>query len=335
MTVPFMERFFGLATTNAGDRPAGWVGQITSNSFMKREFGSKLIETFLKGCDLQLVVDSSGAYIPGHGTPTVILVGRAQRPVGDTVRAVLGIRGEPGRPDDPSNGLVWRSIVDHVDDAGHEDDYTSTAALPRTTLATHPWSIGGGSAGSLISAVEEGAGEKMAARVLPIGYTGQTNADGIFLGEQRSFTIRNLPEERIRLFATGDQVRDFQLKRETYCLLPYDNQGELIPEPTSGDLFRFMWPHRRVLESRTSFAGGTYKETGKPWWSWHQLAKWRLTGEGLTWPLVATHNHFCYIRDAVAHNRHAPVIKLPEGASEDDHLALLGVLNSSTACFEQ
>lgn len=32
-------------------------------------------------------------------------------------------------------------------------------------------------------------------------------------------------------------------------------------------------------------------------------------------------------------NRHAPVIQLREGASEDDHLALLGVLNSSTACF--
>jgi hypothetical protein len=29
----------------------------------------------------------------------------------------------------------------------------------------------------------------------------------------------------------------------------------------------------------------------------------------------------------------APVIKLPEGASEDDHLRLLGLLNSSTACF--
>ena len=27
------------------------------------------------------------------------------------------------------------------------------------------------------------------------------------------------------------------------------------------------------------------------------------------------------------------MIKLPEGATEDDHLALLGVLNSSTACF--
>ena len=77
---------------------AGWVGQITSNSFMKREFGTKLIEDFLAHQDLRLVADTSGAYIPGHGTPTVIIVGRNQRPVGPTVRAVLGVRGEPGRP---------------------------------------------------------------------------------------------------------------------------------------------------------------------------------------------------------------------------------------------
>ena len=44
LTVPFMAQFFALAKD--GD-PAGWVGQITSNSFMKREFGTKLIEEFL------------------------------------------------------------------------------------------------------------------------------------------------------------------------------------------------------------------------------------------------------------------------------------------------
>ena len=71
-----MERFFQLAKPATGDQPAGWVGQITSNSFMKREFGSKLIEEFLAKQDLRLVVDTSGAYIPGHGTPTVIIVGR-------------------------------------------------------------------------------------------------------------------------------------------------------------------------------------------------------------------------------------------------------------------
>src|SRR5699024_11537685 len=98
VTGPFIERFFQLARTNEGDSPAGWTGQITSNSVMKRLFGTKLIEEFLVKKDLRLVADTSGAYIPGHGTPTVILTGRNQPPVGDTVRTVLGIRGEPGRP---------------------------------------------------------------------------------------------------------------------------------------------------------------------------------------------------------------------------------------------
>src|SRR6266700_522706 len=72
MTVPFMAQFFALA--KKGER-AGWIGQITSNSFMKREFGTKIIEDFLAHQDLRLVVDTSGAFIPGHGTPTVIIVG--------------------------------------------------------------------------------------------------------------------------------------------------------------------------------------------------------------------------------------------------------------------
>src|SRR5262249_6366079 len=73
LTVPFMVQFFALAKDD--DTP-GWIGQITSNSFMKREFGSTLIEDFLSKQDLCLVADTSGAYIPGHnrdGTPTVIL----------------------------------------------------------------------------------------------------------------------------------------------------------------------------------------------------------------------------------------------------------------------
>jgi hypothetical protein len=48
---------------------------------------------------------------------------------------------------------------------------------------------------------------------------------------------------------------------------------------------------------------------------------------------VATHNHFVLDRGGKVFKQSAPVIKLPEGATEDDHLALLGVLNSSTACF--
>ena len=35
------------------------------------------------------VIDTSGAYIPGHGTPTVVLLGQNRPPVNPSVRAVL------------------------------------------------------------------------------------------------------------------------------------------------------------------------------------------------------------------------------------------------------
>ena len=104
LAVPFTERFFELAVYGHDMQSAGYVGMITANSFMKREFGKKLIEEFFPRIDLTHVIDTSGAYIPGHGTPTVILFGRHRAPVSHEVRAVLGIRGEPGTPEDPAQG---------------------------------------------------------------------------------------------------------------------------------------------------------------------------------------------------------------------------------------
>ncbi len=75
LAVPFMQRIFDLACEG------GFTGQITANSFMKREFGKKLIQEFFPTIDLTHVIDTSGAYIPGHGTPTVILFGRKRRSV--------------------------------------------------------------------------------------------------------------------------------------------------------------------------------------------------------------------------------------------------------------
>ena len=60
LAVPFTERFFDLAYAPAPDatEPAGFVGMITANSFMKREFGRKLIEEFIPRWDLSHVVDT-------------------------------------------------------------------------------------------------------------------------------------------------------------------------------------------------------------------------------------------------------------------------------------
>lgn len=156
LSVPFMERFFDLAVAGSREerRPAGFTGQITANSFMKREFGKKLIEEHLPRWDLTHVLDTSGAYIPGHGTPTVILFGRNGKPQAATVRTVMGIKGEPATPGNPAQGKVWSAIVDQVDRPGSESEFVSAADTEREKFHKHPWSIGGGGAAELRDEIE-------------------------------------------------------------------------------------------------------------------------------------------------------------------------------------
>jgi hypothetical protein len=132
---PFTERFFDLAQEGTNDQAAGFVGLIVANSFMKAEFGKKLICEVLPRLDLTHVIDSSGAHIPGHGIPTVILFGRNRRPVTSLVRTVRGIRGELPPPTDPAHGKVWSAIIAQTDLAPSTSDYISTEDTPRGHLS--------------------------------------------------------------------------------------------------------------------------------------------------------------------------------------------------------
>jgi hypothetical protein len=58
-----------------------------------------------------------------------------------------------------------------------------------------------------------------------------------------------------------------------------------------------------------------------------------LTPLSICYAFVATHNHFVLDREGRLAKQSALEIKLSRGATVQDHLALLGLLNSSTACF--
>lgn len=330
LTVPFMELFFRLAYGSAGSPPAGWVGQITSNSFMKREFGSKLIEQFLPTVDLREVIDTSGAYIPGHGTPTVIVVGRNQRPSSDTVRAALGIRGEPGRPEEPSKGFVWSTMVAHLDEPGFEDAYINVADLPRRTFSTHPWSLSGGGAVELVRAI--GAQPNAVGnQVRAIGRTTHTGADDAYFGAPGTYRRLGVDDAFVRPLVTGDAVRDYLVRIDTEALFPYgsDLKASLASAPVSERL----WLYRTLLRTRRE-PGGTHEEIGLTWYEWSRWHPERYSvALGIAFAFVATHNHYVLDRGGKVFKQSAPVIKLPAGAEIEDHLRLLGVLNSSVACF--
>jgi hypothetical protein len=326
---PFTERFFDLTLCPEGQQPAGFMGMITANSFMKREFGKKLIENYLPRKDLTNVIDTSGAYIPGHGTPTVILFARNQSPRADVIRAVLGIRGEPGTPDDPALGKVWSSIVDLMPNAGSENDYISVVDQDRTAFASHPWSVGGGGAAELKDLIDSNAASTFGSHCSGLGFGAITGEDDIYLLPKNDLR-KCVDSKYIRGFVEGDTVRDWSISSKVNCIFPYDCAINASADQPVENKF---WPAKTVLESRVYF-GKTQAQRGLAWYEYGYLSKDKCAAELLiSFAFVSTHNHFVLDRGGKVFKQSAPVIQLSNNSTEAEHFALLGLLNSSTACF--
>jgi hypothetical protein len=331
LAAPFIERFFDLAQEGTQDRSAGFVGLIVANSFMKREFGKKLIERVIPRLDLTHVVDCSGAYIPGHGTPTAILFGRNRTPLEQVVRTVRGIRGEPSSPENPANGQVWTAIVAQVDLARSESQFISTEDTPREGLANHPWNLGGGGAAEVQAAIVDDR-PLLESKVHQIGFSAVTGADEVFAFGDSADLKRHLGSIG-KGFVTGEDVRDFRAVPKLATVWLYDADVRPLPLLRGSPAGRFLWSYRTTLSSRKLY-GQPILEAGLRWYEYGEVnpAK-QLVPLSITFAFVTTHNHFVFDRGGVVFSRSAPVIKLPLSATEKDHLGLVGLLNSSTACF--
>ena len=330
--VPFTERFWQLAREEQDRERAGFVGMITANSFMKREMGKKLIEEWFPSHDLTHLVDTSGAYIPGHGTPTVILFGRARRPVSETVRAVLGIRGEPSTPADASKGLVWTDIVEHLDHPGSETDFVSVTDLPRQRLHQHPWSIGGGGASELKERLDASAVTTLGLVSASIGFGAISAADEVFRVPTGTLRRSGVEQELQRSQVFGEDVRNWSIEPASESLFPYSD-GSLLSIEQFPRALRWLWPLRTTLWARRTFNKQTYRQEGRTWWEWHQVVHNRAYRLGfICFPHVATHNNFALTVACCLFNSSAPVADV-SSLPADRQLAITGALNSSIGCF--
>ena len=326
LAVPFMQQIYLLASQG------GFTGQITANSFMKREFGKKLIESFFPTIDLTHVIDTSGAYIPGHGTPTTILFGRNKPTMSKTLRTVLGIRGEPSTPSDPASGFVWSSIMRLIDHAGEQDVFVSSGDSERALFHKHPWSIGGGGAAELKQTLANAGSTHLEDHIESIGRTTAVGEDDAWLLDHTSIERKRLSAWSAKL-VLGEMVRDWINWESIGILYPYDQSTREIVQELSPHCLAHLWPYKALLQERRIF-GKSLREQGKQWYVHleHYVSKMR-TPMGLGTANIATHLHFYLDRSGSLFNSTAPVVKLVPGSTEEDYLALLGLLNSSSACF--
>jgi hypothetical protein len=329
LAAPFVERFFCLGEKNA------FVGQITANSFMKRQFGTKLIESVLPNLDLTTVIDTSGAYIPGHATPTVLLLGRNRSPSRSTLRVLLGKRGEPSRPSDPSHGLVWQAIEKAPAEASDESLFITVANAGREIFSKHPWSLGGGLSATVKEMIETPAADHSVLELLvaSAGFDIITRAPDIEVTQQEARRAR-LFAPLMKTYLAGDEVRDYSVSPQNFIPVPYDATGKIIALDQLPDLLRFLWPLRSGLARRFVSGGTRLCDVGLPHHALPQYPSHKhKTALSITFAFVATHNHFAIDRGGGVFNRSAPILKLPASATIDDHLSLCGLLNSSTLGF--
>jgi hypothetical protein len=214
---PFIERFFDLAQIETVAAGAGFVGLIVGNTFIKREFGSKLIQEVLPRIDLTHVIDASSAYIPGHTTPTVILFGRNRRPVSSVVRTVRVTTGAPEIPSVPSEGPVWKAILAQTDVVGSSGDYISVEDTPRDVLSRHPWSLGGGGAGDVQATIESQT-SRLATHIREIGF-------GCIISEEEAFIVEGRHDVLVSALPTrevviGEQVREWCVQTAGKIIFP-------------------------------------------------------------------------------------------------------------------
>jgi hypothetical protein len=319
---------------------------------MKREFGKVLIESFFHGgpykdaksgrkrnfmgVELTHIIDTSGAYIPGHGTPTVILAGRNQvARQAQPIRAVLGVRGEAGVPEENTLGPVWIAITEQVGKPGSESEWVSVEDVKRARFASFPWSLSGGGAQPLMYLLEQAPG-RLKDSILETGRTTHTGLDEAYYMPPAASSTRGLVFGTVPVIL-GDEVRDYMISSTTRTFFPYTT---VAPESVRGSARgllaaeeRFLWGNRTVLRERLDF-GETPEQRGLSWFAHSMFFPKRYRSHlSLAFSFVSTHNHFVLDRGGKVFNRSAPVIKLPEGATEERHLELLGVLNSSLACF--
>lgn len=326
LACPFTERCHQVAVDS------GYVGLITGNYFTKCQFGKPLIEKVLSVVDLWLVVDTSRVYLPHHGTATVLLFWRNRPPTTGSVHVVMGKRGEAAKPNDPARGRAWLAISKGWHQIGLENEFIGVENVSRHTLSKHPWTLGGGGASSLREWLEAPNRTRLGA-LAEVGFGALTREDDVYLIGRKPALRLGVPLEQIRSLVEGDSIRNWAIMAQVDAIWPYDKDTKrCVAGQAASAITRALWRWRTRLARRVAY-GKTQLEHGLTWFE-YSMFFWKrfITPLTIAFAHVASHNHFVLDRGDRLFKQTSPIIKLPEGAGEDDYYLLLGSLNSSVGC---
>jgi hypothetical protein len=245
---------------------------------------------------------------------------------------VVGIRGEATVPSVPAKGEVWTAITRQIDIVGSSSPFVVVSDRRRDSFYTHPWSLVAPAVLELKEQIERYAGGHLEDVIDEIGRTTHTGEDEVFYMPRSACATRLLLDSSVPL-VVGEDVRDFTIKPSTWALFPYDRSTAAPLTTLSVPLIKHFWAYRTVLRLRLDY-GHTPEQRGLLWYEHSMFFPNRFSRAlCITFPEVATHNHFVFDRGGKVFKQTAPVILMREPAGVDAYLGMAGLLNSSVALF--
>ena len=327
LVAPFTERFLEIASEKAG---GGHIGMIVSNAFARRQFGKMLVEEVIPKYDLGGVIDLDGAYVPGHGTPTLIMFLRRREAQSEYVSVLSNLKGEPHTPADPSKGNVWQSVVHgYAEGHGYQDEYVDVYDRPREALEKHPWQFGGPAA-RLHARILSSSPGYLADQTDGIGFDAIIGQDEVYI--HRSDYLRRACVEipLIRPLIIGEWLRDWAVAECPFVIFPYsgDQPVDLTNYPGAESYLR---RYKDLLEERVYY-GKSHSERGLAWYE-YAIVLWdkRKSDHSIVFASITTHNHFLLTGQTAVRKDSSKIVSLKQ--DEGDYLFAVGLLNSSVVCF--
>jgi len=321
LSAPMTERFLLLPAVG------GYTGLIVGSNFSKAEFGKGVITNVMRDVQLDLVIDTSGASLPGHATPTVIMLSKHSK-VDVKAHQVVIVASKRGGPSDlpfPEAGAVWKSIGRHCDSVGFDNEWIDVQALHQSKLVEHPWTLG------------TAANLSIKARLDEFPRLRDLNADSgpaVILIEDEAFIRRYAGALPLQRVVFGDDVRDWEVRdsgiRVVSALRGMRPDAELAAEAAAD-----LWSMRSTLFGRPTFGGHSYRDRPeeKTWWQFHQIVRHRVVASPrIAIGEITADNQFVYDSSDAIFTRAAPVLTLPQ-LSEARCRDVAAVLNSSSVEF--
>jgi hypothetical protein len=327
MLCPFFELSFGLLNRS------GQLGFIVSNAFATRDFGAQLVEKFFPTVYLQKVVDCSGLYFPGHGTPTFLVFGthgRREDSAVSRLTAILPGGGDLRTP--PEESPLWRTISVHHDQPGYSDSRIAVADRPYSGMLKHPWNLDV-AAGRLKSRLEKGKSALSSFLPTEMGVSLVTLANEIYAVEPHVIRRAGIPLAGVVPYVPGENVRNWSWHWRELAIFPYELDHSVRKYERGSPEMQWFQPFREKLEGRIYF-GKTQKERGLVWYE-YGIVVWQNCDNPnkLIFADLATHAHFVRVVQLAAFNQHTPVLALSSRHREEDLHAVAALVNSSTALF--